>query len=394
MANDLTNSIGEVWSTAPQMFLENKLVAMPLSNVKRFSQRDGNTLNFPYNAPSQHQAYTVGTDLSISTQDDTADTLVVSQARSATMTVDSVQQSQVTVDWVSQQAKNCGYSLSNYMDQYILGKGVDGANSGNTVAGGAVSATNILSTLVTSRARLSEANGDNGSLFAVVSPGVRGLLTQSQVANTFNNADTAFDNGFFGNVNGFRVYESNNLPSSVTLTVDTEPTATNTFTIKGVTFTFTAAGAATLPGDIALDGGGTVTDTQVIIRDAINGTNVGGACAAGTYIELSAENRARLSNAQVSAAAFGTNASVITANGLINASETFTAATNVFGTETTQILTGCNGAISTGISKSLFTDIREEPKQHAVNYLTTVFFDATVFERDTYRLSKITHNAV
>jgi hypothetical protein len=391
MANDLTNSIGEVWADSVQPFLENSLVAVPLSTVKRFSPKDGNTLNFPYTAPQRHQAYTPGTDLEIDTVDDTANTLVVSQRRSSTMVVDSVQQSQVSTQWVAKQAASAAYSLRNYIDQYVLGKGVTGANSGNTVTGGTLSASNILSTLSTARARLSEANGDNGTLFAVGSPGIRSLLTQSQIANTFNDADTAYRNGFVGNVSGFKFYESNNLPSSVTLTVDTEPTATNTFTIKGVTFTFVAAGTAAAAGEISLDAGGTVTDTQLVIVDAINGTGTPGV---STYIELAAEDRRRLQNAQVSAAAFGTNASVITANGLINASETFTAATNVFGTETSQILCGTVGAISMGISKDLFTDIREESKQHAVNYLTTVFFDATVFHRDTYKLSKITHNAV
>jgi hypothetical protein len=181
-------------------------------------------------------------------------------------------------------------------------------------------------------------------------------------------ADQTLQHQFQGYAAGFKVYVSNNLPSSVVLTLDTNPTAGNTITIYGVTWTIVANGTAANAGEISL--GGNIGTTQPIVVDAINGT---GSTGVSTYIDVSVDNRRILQNNDVSATAFGTpaaNKTTITASGRIAPSLVMTAGTNVFAAETTSLLFGKVGAISLGMQMMPNLYIREEPKQLARNYIT------------------------
>lgn len=111
-----------------------------------------------------------------------------------------------------------------------------------------------------------------------------------------------------------------------TLTVDTQPTATDTMVIGDKTYTFVADGSEANDGDISV--GTDLATAQANIVDAINGDD-----AINTASEY------------VTAGAFGTNVSTLTAitagvsGNTIETTETFTAVTNIFdantlGTET------------------------------------------------------------
>lgn len=105
--------------------------------------------------------------------------------------------------------------------------------------------------------------------------------------------------------------------SQGTLTVDTQPTAGDTMTIGSKTYTFVPHGTANADGEV--DIGTDLATAQANIVAAINGSD--GYNVAHTL---------------VSAAAFGSNDSVITAliagvaGDLIATTETFTAVTNIF----------------------------------------------------------------
>jgi hypothetical protein len=134
----------------------------------------------------------------------------------------------------------------------------------------------------------------------------------------------------------------NAVASQGTLTVDTQPTAGDTMTIGGKVYTFTADGTAAADGEI--DVGVDLAGAQANIVAAINGTD-----GINTAHPL------------VSAAAFSTNASVITAltkgaaGDDIATTETFTAATNVFDAATLGTTTaGVNGTI--GLENQIVAD--------------------------------------
>lgn len=373
-----------------QDFLNRRLVGKEICRTEFRSQlTSGKQIDWPYITDMRVQTYTPGKDLTMDANAATSDTMSIDQSRAATFVLDPNQQVQAEDKGIqAKMANQAAFVISNDIDQKVLKEGADYAAS--TIAGGVLSSGTLYAQMTNAMANLQRRNANDGELFAVLDPETIALLAQVEVANGFNLADSALQNGFVGKSQaGFYVYNSNNLPTTTTLFVDTEPTNTNTFTIWGVTFTFVAAGTAATAGDISLDAGGTVTDTQLVIVDAINGTGTPGA---STYIELSTENRRILQNAGVSCAAFGTNAAVITGFGKAAPSETFTAATNGFNVaETGSMLFGTKKAISLGMQiEPTMADAKNANRPMETNYAIHTLFGKKVFHRDTQRLVKMT----
>lgn len=203
---------------------------------------------------------------------------------------------------------------------------------------------------------LEEQNADT-DVILFISPAI---ASKFRLENILDSADQGLDirlNGEVGRFDGFKVAKTNNLPHVRTLTVDTQVTAGDTFTIAGsesqstsgtggftarnVTFTFVAAGAAAAAGEIAL--GATKAATQQNIIDAVNGT---GTPAAATYIELAAADRKALSNGFTNLGAFASDKATLRTALYSPATETFTAGTNVFGADAVLMAAVSQNAIS------------------------------------------------
>lgn len=387
MANTLSALNPEVWKPIVQDYLNNMLIARQVCNTKcEALLSSGDQVNFPFINDVRVQSYAQGTDLVADAIAATQSSLIVDQSKAAIFVMDPVQEKQALANYGMQLAYQSAYVLKNNIDQHMLATGVTGA--AGTVVGGTLDASTMYSKMTDVRAVLSRQNATDGELFAVLDPERIALVEQSFVANGFNLADSTLKNGFAGNLNGFRVYTSNNLKYSVTLTMDTQPTNLDTITVYGVTWTWVTDGTAANPGEINI--GADLADAKAILVSAINGT---APPAVGDYVDVSVANRRVYQNAQVTEAAFGGNLSVFTAFGKISASETFTAATNVFGTETSNLLFGRMGAISLAMQMMPDLYIREEPLQLAKNYITHTLWGDKVFTRDEKRLVKMSINA-
>ena len=123
----------------------------------------------------------------------------------------------------------------------------------------------------------------------------------------------------------------NAVASQGTLTMDTQPTVGDTFTIGGKEYTFTTDGTAANDGEI--DVGADLADAKTLVVAAINGTD-----------------GINTANEKVTAAAFVSDDCVLTAKikgvagDLIDTTETFTAETNVFDADVLGTTTpGVNG---------------------------------------------------
>ena len=206
---------------------------------------------------------------------------------------------------------------------------------------------------VTSLTEALENSNAYGEAVVLVSPSIHRRFRLENILDSSSlGLDTRY-NGMIGMLDGFRVVQTNNLPHVRTLTVDTQPTANDTFVLTGLikdssatqqnagryrsqTVTFTFVAAPSNPGEI--DIGATLADTQANIINAINGTGTPGATS---YIELTAANRAALRNAftQVTDTAFNASDQITIRNsggpfgGALAYTETFTAGTNVFGSD-------------------------------------------------------------
>jgi hypothetical protein len=320
--------------------------------------KDGSTVDFPYVNDVRVQSYTQGTDLTMDDLAATSDTLTVNNSKVAGFVLDPVQERQARADYPVTMAKQCAYVIGNEMDQAILVSGTDNASS--TIAGGTLSTITLLSKIADTRAQLAR-NNAQGDYFLVLDPERISLLTQTFVSNGFEVSDRTLVNGFAGRVMGFDVYESNNLKYTQVLTVDTQPTAADTFTLAGITWTCVADGTCAAAGEVNI--GADLADFKTIIVEAINGTS------SVDYVDVSTANRRKLQNRQVVAASFSGDNMTVTSYGKIAGAETFTAATNIWGTETTNALAGIKGAIS--LAQQMYPEVykREESKQLSVNYL-------------------------
>lgn len=371
-----------------QAFLNQRLVAKGIARTDfRAKLYSGQSIDFPYVTDMRVQTYTPGTDLTIDNNTATTDTMSINQSRAATFTLDPNQQAQAEDKTINAlMANQAAFRIASDIDQKLLKEGVDYA--ANTVAGGTLSVSNIYSKLTDCMATLHRQNAE-GTKFAVLDPERVALLAQMEVANGFNVADNALQNGFVGNSNaGFKIYMSNNLPTTVAYTMDTINTAGKTFTIAGVTFTFVASGAAASAGEISIGADAAANQANFVL--AINGTGTPGAA---TYIDLSTANRRKLQNAGISASAFATNVSTITGYGKLTASTNSADGNNAVGTETGSLLCGDTGSISLGMQiEPVMASAKEPARPMETNYAIHTLYGKKVFYRDTFRLVNFTIN--
>lgn len=370
-----------------QMFLSKRLVGKAICRTEFSSKlRSGKSIDWPYITRGRVQTYTPGTDLTMDANTAISDTMPIDQSRAATFVLDPNQRAQAEDKTINAQLANeQAYVIANDIDQKVLKEGTD--NAASTIAGGVLSAATLYSQMTNATATLQRANANDGEMFAALDPETCALLAQVEVANGFNMADSALENGFVGKSHaGFYVYSSNNLPTTVSFGVATQPTATDTFTIGGVTWTCTADGAAAAAGEINI--GANIADFQAIFLTAIAGTTPP---TADDYIEISVENRRKYQQAGVAAGAWAADVSIITGFGKLTCSETLTDATDGFTAETGSMLFGTKKAISLGMQiQPTMASAKNANRPMETNYALHTLFGKKVFYRDADRLVKFT----
>lgn len=394
MSTTVTNAV--IQPEATQMYLRSRLVVDRIAKT-RFPEfvRKGQQIDFDYDDGVTVGDYTYGTGVTTGDTTITNDNYTITTPVSASFMYDPLQ-NKTTKDpnWKAGKAQEIAYQLSRRIDQYGLGVGIDNAFA--TLAAGSLSASNMMELLVESDARLTENLAMPGMRFIVLDPMRKAILPLMDAANGFETADDALMmgmNGYEGKTSaGLHVFTSNELPYSVTLDLTTNPTAGDTLTLFGRTWTFVLNGTAASAGDISI--AGSAAATQAIVVNAINGTGTPGA---STYIDFSTKIRKSLSNTQLTAGAFAANVSTITSKGRMNASDTLTATSEGFGTETFSMLAGVVGALDLTIQARPLIEEKDVVStttvSHAKQVLGTTQFGAGVFENYKPSLLKITANA-
>ncbi len=389
--NSLTNLNAEWWQSTIQFFLNNMLVAREICNTKEEALLvSGSSVNFPQVNDLTVSNYAQGTDVVPQALTASNSLLTVNQSKIVSFIVDPVQEKQATSKYVSTMAQQAAFRLANEIDKQVLSDCVTLAFTQLTQ--GAVNPSTLFGVFTNAYAQLFYQNATDRELFVVLDATRLGYLTQTFINGGFQQADKKLEDGFSpyaGRANNFKVYVSNNIPSSVTLTLAVNPTAGDTFTLDGATWTFRANGTAAAAGDISIAGSAALT--QAIVVNAINGTGTPGA---STYIDIASASRVVYTNNNITAGAFNvSNVSIITGVGPLSPSETFTSGSNVFGTEVTYMVFGSQGAPSLAIQMLPSLYIHPLQYQIGLNYMTHTLFGHTVFTRDTRRLVAVQINA-
>lgn len=224
--NDVSAIIPEIWSKMVQVPLYKSLVAMEVANTRFESELSfGDTIHIPRFGNLSAQTYTPGTAITVTNQDWSYDTIVVSTYKHVSFYVDNVEQLQANVEIARELATEAAYQLKNAIDSHVLANitGTDGfmpadeldlglsSTNGKPVSAGTA---NIINVFAGARSFLRQHNvEENGDWCAVVTPKVASFI-ETKAANVgFNVADATLRNGYAGDFMGFQVYVSNNLPS-------------------------------------------------------------------------------------------------------------------------------------------------------------------------------------
>lgn len=274
MANSLSASFEEIWAAEQQTVFYKTNVAMEIADLSFNSTlKRGDTLNRPYRSSSNVQVYTRGTDITIDSLTDTNEQLVVNKEYANGFYIDDFDAIQSKYDVAANYGKDNGIYLSNQVDADVLGEvfnatsTVDDGTIGGTAGNGiTLSTSNVLKVMGAAKKKLRLQNVPLEMAYAVISPEFEDILVQYGIGRDTTMGDGVFSNGYIGKANGFKLYVSNNLSGSAVLALATQPTANDTITIEGVTFTFVASPAAA--GDV--DIGANVDATRANLATLIN----------------------------------------------------------------------------------------------------------------------------
>lgn len=274
---------------------------------------------------------TAGADITASSFAITQESLTISDTFQINEEITDLQEVQYNRILMSDITSRIAEGQARVQDKYVAAmvRDANASNQFNEATPLAVTVANSLTTVEQLRVALEDQNVDVGAgdVGLFISPNFASLLRQG---NWLTNTEAGVDvniKGYLGRCSGMNIYQSNLLPSVVNLTMDTQPTANDTLTINGITWTYVAAGTAAAAGEIALTG--SLAGDQANLINAIMGTGTAGAA---TYVDVSAANRTALENLDIYVGTFASNVAKITASSTLTVSETFTAVTNIFGT--------------------------------------------------------------
>jgi hypothetical protein len=225
-SNDISAVTPEIWSTMIEVPLYKNLVGTEsLANTRFESQLVvGDTVKIQRFGSLSAKTYTPGTTISATAQDWLTDNLVVSTTKVVSIYRDDVHQLQANVDLARELAQEMAYQLADKIDQHIFANitGADGFTVADAqdVLGGtnarpiSAGSANILQVFTGAKKILRNNNvEERGDWCAIISPGVAAHLENKLATAGYNVADTVLRNGYMGDVLGFQVFISKNLPS-------------------------------------------------------------------------------------------------------------------------------------------------------------------------------------
>ena len=140
---------------------------------------------------------------------DSRQTLLIDQSKYFAFKVDDIDEAQMRPKIVDAASQRAGYQLAETADRYIAGLY---AGITNFTATSQATSSNIYQKLVETKVKLDELNVPAEGRFIILPPWVAGLALQNSTFLAASAASTL--NGAIGQVAGFNVLVSNNVPTS------------------------------------------------------------------------------------------------------------------------------------------------------------------------------------
>lgn len=193
-------------------------------------------------------------------------------------------------------------------------------------------------------------------------------------------------NGRWKEIAGFDLFVSNNLTGTAVLALATNPTANDTVTIQGVTFTFVSSIGSTA-GNVLI--GANVDATRANLATLINSPTA----TTSTGVALSTTN-AKVFTARVSAVNDNT-ADTLTVTfkgaGVLTVSKSLTAGGDTWTTalQKQHNYLGVKGNPVLVMQKTPSVEYRKEPKKLGGNILNGVLFGVKTFRDNSYQMVNV-----
>lgn len=254
----------------------------------------------------------------------------------------------------------CFSEVSNAANTFDAGDLTTLSSSGTPIT---PSSTTIpqMTTRMAAKLRYAENQEVSTNMAFVVDSYLASDVEQYLMGKDIDIAGSVFKNGYAGVVRNAVLYVSENLQGEFTLVVDVA-TADETITIHGVTFTAKATPSAAGEFDVAAS-----ADAQgAIMVNMINGT--GTQDDASSYFEVSAADRATLTNAKV-VASFDSATDVLTVTG----AGRIIASTTMSGTTVNKLhcYFGKKGAIDLVVQDLSPVDMRPTADRRGTNVFSS-----------------------
>lgn len=233
--------------TQQDVFLK-KSVAMVIAQNESRAISYGKTYKRNYSSVTATDVPSVvvrGTDMTVTDVSDTTETLTVDKQFGVTIAINDWDEIQSAYGLAMTYGDQYGEIMKSQMDADVLYEvvnaysTVDAGDTWGTAGQGIdLSTSNVLTTVMAATKKLHLANVWDTDFVAAVSPKFENIIGLYYGAKVTDLGDDVSLNGYFNKIAGFKLYSTNNLTCSAVLALSVNPTANDTVTIQGVTFTF------------------------------------------------------------------------------------------------------------------------------------------------------------
>jgi len=275
MANSVGDLKPEFWAKEAQesLFVANKAMAIANTRLRNLVAGEGDTVRRTIVSYPASSTYVPGTDISTQAVTGSGEELSIATWLSSLVTIDDTEKVQSIIELGSNIAKKMMHDHNNRIEQAVLAEvsnanhSLDDGNVGGTSGSNAVVSTNTVPQFfIAADTKLDAQDAPKAGRTAVIGGHFLGQLKLQQAARATSFGDVVNANGVVGRLFGWDILYSNNIPYSATLGLATNPTALDTVTIAGVTFTF----RATLNGAGSLHIADSVDATRINMAAALN----------------------------------------------------------------------------------------------------------------------------
>lgn len=314
---------------------------------------DGQKVDRPYRSDIFGETYSKGTAMTAQDLTATSDQLTVNQFKAMLLYIDNVDKIQNKWSAAKAWAEEAQTRLSNLTDAQVFYEYVNANNTvddgtlGGTSGNGITATTaNVLNIFGKINRKLTVRNVPLDQRFFVISPEFYDVLWQYIAGKESLLGDKTGETGNIGAFAQLKLYVSNNLTGSAQWVPANNPTAADTITINGITFTFVSS-IGTTAGNVLIGGNTAATITNLVtLINAPDTTTANG-------VALSAAN---IRTAQNWTAVNGTTYIEVRARGASYMTVTGSDATDVWtaAKQMQHLLAGRKGAID--------VVIQQEPK--------------------------------